>query len=540
VRDVEEESMKRGARPPPVDDTALAARLHTLEVERAELVLQNYEQAANIAELRRNNVVLAAAHEHWRALHELAPAPLITIDADGVILEINHAGEVALGAPRAQLIERRLLLFIAEAGRPAASVALRDLFTVGAAHAVELVLSPGGGEPVEVVVDGVVLSGVPGRALLAFTDITAYRRTQETHHLDSLGVLAGGVAHAFSNLLTVVLGGTEHALRTLDAGSTEAAALRDVRQAAYQAGALAQQMKASSGRPSVALCATDLGALLRDLTPALRRAAGTAPLSVEVAAELPWIMGDAAQLRDLVLNLVTNAAEAIGDRTGTITLTARIVAPASVGLEVKDDGAGMDALVQARAFEPYFTTKFAGRGLGLSVVRGVVRSHHGKITVTSAPARGTTFRVYFSAVATPEPPAHVEAPSPRAGQVTVLVVDDEPRLRSGIRRVLEARGMTVITAADGIEALEAFRARAAQIDLVVMDLTMPRMGGIAAGEMIHDLRPELPIILISGYGEVPAAARDVFATLLVKPFGFDALVQVIKTLLPAPSERGRT
>jgi signal transduction histidine kinase/CheY-like chemotaxis protein len=544
----------------PRDGDDVTALVHSLQVHQAELELQNHELVTTNEELRRSNDALAVARDRYHALHELAPVPLVTLDAGGTVIDVNGAGEALLRTPRAGLVGRRFPLFVADPGRSALAAALRGLFAGDRVRGLELVLVAEDEPPIDVLIDAVLIHEADddhdermARALLAFVDVTARMRAEQTHRLESLGTLAGGVAHDFNNLMTVALGGVEYVLRKLAADSPLVVPLIEVQQAALHAGELAHQMLAYSGQSSAPARPVDLAALLHALEPLARASAKEIPLMITVAGALPWVVADEGQLREVVLNLVINAAEASRGRPGAIAITARadtltaaaieslphpgqLAAGLHVVLEVHDQGVGMDAATQARIFEPYFSTKFTGRGLGLAVVHGIVRGHRGAVTITSELDRGTTFRVYLPAVA----PVAV---APRAAALddaawrstaTVLLVDDEANVRRAFARILLGFGLVVLTAADGVEAVEVFREASAGIDLVLLDLTMPRMGGVAAARAIHALRADVPIVLVTGYGEIPADAADLFAAALPKPFRLDRVRSLLQRLLPAP------
>ena len=252
-----------------------------------------------------------------------------------------------------------------------------------------------------------------------------------------------------------------------------------------------------------------------------------------------------------------NAAEAMRDRGGAVEISTYEAAeiPPDDGddagrepqaargyavLEVSDSGPGMDAATRARIFEPYFTTKFTGRGLGLAVVQGIVRGHGATLRVTSRVDHGTTFRVFFPAVPSPS-----DAPSSRGATResaerrggTVLLVDDEPAVRRTVKRTLERQGFDVLVACDGAEAVEVFRGAAAEITLVLMDLTMPTMGGVEASAAIRELRGDVPIVLVTGYGEVPPEAGRLFTATLPKPFRHQDLEGIVARLLPGRPPR---
>jgi PAS domain S-box-containing protein len=367
-----------------------------------------------------------------------------------------------------------------------------------------------------------------------------------TQKLESLGVLAGGVAHDFNNLLVGILGNASLALLDLDPGSEVAEMVGDIEKTARQAAELTTQLLAYSGKGRFVVAATDLVRLVRDMSPVWRSGLGKrAAVTLELAEGLPPVEGDAAQLRQVVLNMITNAVDALGGDTGRVVvragverLDARAIASARfsvsaepgefVFVEVEDDGCGMDAQTLERIFDPFFTTKFTGRGLGLAATLGIVRGDRGVIRVRSSPGAGTTFHVALPArrdlVSAP-----AAAPAPlRAGVGTVLVIDDEAAVRSAVRRILDRAGYTVLEAAEGDGGIAAFREGHARIGCVVVDLTMPGMDGVEVATAIRGLAPDVRIVLSSGFDAASVAGlplgNHVF---LHKPFTAGQLLEAV-------------
>jgi CheY-like chemotaxis protein len=255
------------------------------------------------------------------------------------------------------------------------------------------------------------------------------------------------------------------------------------------------------------------------------------------------LLGDATQLRQIVMNLVLNASEAVGDAGGTVRVTtaaghfeqaafarssAGVEPPAGdyVYVEVEDDGIGMDAATVTQMFDPFFTTKFVGRGLGMAAVLGIVRSHGGAIDVDSTPGKGTRIRVYFPAAAETPRPAQRARPDVR-GEGVVLVVDDESAIRRTAELLLRAHGFEVLSAADGVEAIEVFRRESARIDVVLLDLTMPRLGGAETLVELRRIARDVPVVLTSGYGAPSASMAEAADATLAKPYSADELLQAL-------------
>ena len=389
------------------------------------------------------------------------------------------------------------------------------------------------------------------------------RQMQQAQRLESLGVLAGGIAHDFNNLLTGIIGHAELALIGLPPGAPEAEDLREIMLASRRAAELCAQMLAYSGRGRMRTEALDLGLLIEETTTLVHASISKrARLDLALAAEPLTMVGDPAQLRQVVMNLVINASEAMADADGHIrvstecvTLSAAEAAAIRGGetlaagryarLRVADSGCGMDKATLERIFEPFFTTKFTGRGLGLSAVRGIVLGHGGALQVDSEPGRGTTFTLYFplqSEVTAAPAPEPARAAGWR-GEGTILLVDDEPTIRRMGEKLLRRLGFDVLLAADGLEALATFRAERARIRLVLLDLTMPRMSGEEAFRELRRIDAGVPVVVASGYGEMHLEERfpgETLAGSLQKPYELDALAEVLARALrvsagsPAP------
>ncbi len=367
---------------------------------------------------------------------------------------------------------------------------------------------------------------------------------QQAQKLESLGVMAGGIAHDFNNLLAAIMGNVDVARDAIDDREEVTISLDHIAAASRRAAELTRQMLAYAGRASLRRETVDARKVLADIVPLVRAAQPKKVEFVTFPAPQPlWVEVDPAQLSQVVLNLLTNAAEAIGDQNGTVTLSAEyLTAPridggdaAWVHIVVEDTGAGMSADVLARIFDPFFTTKMMGRGLGLSAVRGIVNSLGGRLDVQSAPGKGTRFEVFLPAGLAPEEGASTSGAAPRVTtQGTVLVVDDEESLRRLARRALESMGQTVVEAADGVNGLRRFHEHANALTLVVLDLTMPGMGGAELLREIRRTHPTLRAIIASGYDladALSAAPRDRYTTFLQKPFGIRALQAAVAEAL---------
>jgi PAS domain S-box-containing protein len=361
-------------------------------------------------------------------------------------------------------------------------------------------------------------------------------QVQHTQRLESLGVLAGGIAHDFNNLLASIMGYASLASSDLPEESTARQSIERVLFAARSAADLTQQMLAYSGRGTFVLEAVNVTQLIERVARLLESTIPKkATLRLHLAAGLPCIHADASQIQQVVMNLITNAAESLVDGYGSVDVTTGVewvgagqqsakergetlAAGDYVFLEVKDTGRGMGPETLNRIFDPFFTTKFTGRGLGLAAVLGIVRGHHGGINVQSRPSEGTTFRVLFPAVAVSQSneetyPAALES---WTGQGTVLVVEDQAPVRDLARMILERSGLNVLTAEDGRQAVAVFTKHSRDVHAVLLDLSMPGMDGVEVLQYMTGLAPEVRVVLCSGYNE-----QDVNARLDgLKPAGF--------------------
>jgi two-component system cell cycle sensor histidine kinase/response regulator CckA len=409
--------------------------------------------------------------------------------------------------------------------------------------------------------DGPTITGLLGISI----DITERCSAEREHDrlraqllqvqkLESLGILAGGIAHDFNNILTAILGSAAVALMTIPAENRARADIENIVAASRRAATLTRQMLAYSGKGHFEIRIVDLSEHVREIAQLVET---TVPkkvqLRLELARNLPAIEVDVAQLQQVVMNLVLNGAEAIGDECGRVQVATGVqdidaafaasfcsgegLAPGPyVFVEVCDTGCGMDDATQAKIFDPFFTTKFAGRGLGLAAVLGIVRAHNGAIKVHSSPGQGSTFKVFFpaslAAAASVAPPSQISY----RGRGLVLVIDDDAGARQTFRRMLECFGFTVQEAADGLEGCTMFAARPEQFALVVVDMTMPNLSGEETFRELRRAHDRVPVILTSGYNEVEATRHFTaqgLAGFLEKPFTLENLARKLQAILPS-------
>lgn len=380
---------------------------------------------------------------------------------------------------------------------------------------------------------------------------------QHAQKLESLGVLAGGIAHDFNNLLVGMLGNASLALMDIEPATPLHEVVKDIETTALRAADLTKQMLAYSGRGRFVVRPVDLTALVEEMANLLQTVISKrARLCLELTRGLPHIEADATQLRQIVMNLITNASDALDGGTGQISVRTGVRDcdaaylhsdfaddPAEPGryawVEVQDTGHGMAAETVARIFEPFFSTKFTGRGLGLAATLGIVRGHRGAIKVCSTPGVGTVFRVLFPVSATAAPTAEPcdEVADIVHGSGRVLVIDDDATVRLVAKHMLERRGYTVVLAVDGVDGLRTFTQERDQLAFAFVDLTMPRMGG---EEVIREMQRQSPgfrTILMSGFSEQDLARKvtdERTCSFIQKPFRLEELDRVLRrTLKPA-------
>ncbi len=372
--------------------------------------------------------------------------------------------------------------------------------------------------------------------------------------LESLGLLAGGIAHDFNNLLTGILGNANLARVTLPASAGVDSQLRGIEAAALRAAELCRQMLAYAGQGRFIIEPADLSALVGGMLPLLELSIGREiHLRLALAPGLPSVMADATQLRQIVMNLIINASDAIGNRPGEISITSgcarvdRGTLHTAVGgedlsagdyvyLEVRDTGCGMTAETVQKIFDPFFSTKFAGRGLGLAAALGIVRGHRGALVVESTVGEGSKFRLLLPPIAAPAAPtATTRRPASWTSQGTILVVEDDDAVRAVTSAMLRSFGFTPHPEADGESALKVFNANPSRFDLVLLDLLMPHLSGEQTLARLRATRADVRVLIMSGYSESDTVTRLADGRsrvgFLPKPFTRDALEEKLRSML---------
>jgi PAS domain S-box-containing protein len=546
-----------------------AARvLHELRVHQIELEMQNEE-------LRRAQLELDAVRERYFDLYDLAPVGYCTLSEPGLILEANLTAAKLLGVARGALVRQPLSRFVFPEDQDIHYRHFKQLLETGGPLAWELRLLRKDSAPFWARVEATVAQDDSGASVCrAVVSDIAERKLEEekkaeleaqnrqlelsqrqAEHLaqqrfESVGTLASGIAHDINNLLGVVLAQSDLALAELAAGGRPDEALNTIRAVAVRGSEIGRQLMMYAGDEGEALELVDVSRTIEGILELLKVSVSKhAVLETCLGRNLPAITASPAQLRRVVMNLVTNASEAIGNADGVIRLTTRqvtagpdcasttsgvLAAGEYLQVEVADTGCGMALETQARAFDMLFTTKSAGRGLGLAVVREIIRSLRGAIRLESTPGRGTAFQIFLPCAQHPgQPirelisPAEKEPLQFREG--TILIVEDEEALRQPSTKMLRKAGYSVIEAGDGDAALELIRASRERINVLLLDITLPGASSREIFEEATRLRPDMKIIVTSGYSAAAAASslgRRV-EHFIRKPYRFNDLIALI-------------
>lgn len=525
------------------------------------------EEVQQATKLRESKEILSK-------ITDSATDGIMMMDADGIVTFCNPAAEKILGYSASELLGKNLHMLLApERYHADFRQAHAEFRRTGRGSVIgktlELLAKRKGGSELAISLSlgafnlkGAwhavgIIQDISERKRLEAEKLVLEKNLADLAREESLGLLAGGIAHDFNNIHGGILNAVELISRGLGPNAPQQTLLESIRKATQRASGLSHQMLSYSGKASITLRRHAINDLVNE---AIRLTRHSLPGAIEIALNLgenlPAINGDEMQLKEVVANLVTNAVDAIGRRNGRITVTTRLsktTLPTPEGplharnlppgcyvcLEVADNGPGIPPEIQAKVFDPFVTTKAAGRGLGLSFALGVVRGHKGAIFVQSELGRGTCFTVLLpcaAASATPvaQPPA---TPAPMAkGEVCILLADDDELLRSTTADILEIEGFKVVTACDGREAVDLFQVNPTRFDLVLLDLIMPRLNGDDALALMRKIKPEMRALVVSGYPPEEISSR--FAEgkpteYLVKPFTLTALLAAIRVALAA-------
>ncbi|MFH0954359.1 MAG: CHASE4 domain-containing protein [Verrucomicrobiota bacterium] len=522
----------------------------------------------DIAQRKRAEEERRQSEERYRSVYETAPLAFVLWDRDHRVTDWNKLAEAIFGWSRDEVLGRNMFEFLIPSSdrSKVEEVVGKVLRGELPSHSINRNLTKSGrtilcewNNAVQRDSSGMIVG-----AISLALDITERSRMEEerrkletqiqqTQKLESLGVLAGGIAHDFNNLLMAILGNADLALAKLPPESPVRDAIREIEKGSRRAADLCQQMLAYSGRGRFVIEPLDLTRVVREMAYMLEVSVSKkAILRYNFAQNLPAVEADATQVRQVVMNLIINASEAIGDRSGVIAVTTgcvecdetflrgsylgeKLPAGVYVFLEVADTGCGMTEETKARIFDPFFTTKFTGRGLGLAAVLGIVRGHKGAVRVYSEQGRGSTFKVMFPASNKVAVLKEQEAKQLEwRGTGTMLVVDDDPTVRTLAKKMVEWCGFKVMTADDGRQALEMFREHLNEIDCVILDLTMPHMDGEETFAELRRIKDNVRVIVSSGYNEQDIAHRFAgkgVSGFIQKPYTREPLIAVLQKVM---------
>lgn len=518
---------------------------------------------------KRSQMALRKTEDRFRAIFDSVTDAIFIHGKDGKIEDVNHAGCALFGFTHKEMIEKQVGMlsegrppFATENAQKYIEAAIRDrtsqLFEWHCRHAsgrlwwgeVHLQVAPMGGETKVIA----VVRDITRRKQSTLAQQKLQTQVQHSQKLESLGVLAGGIAHDFNNLLLGIMGNADMAMLDVPEDSPAIELLEEVISTTRRAADLCNQLLAYSGKGKFVEKAVDLSALARETVDILEvSVAKNARLHYEYAPQQPTIMADPTQVRQVIMNLITNASDALGGKTGEICVSTGSrycdeafwadsylndnLPPGQYAYcQVTDTGMGMDEETIAQVFDPFFSTKFTGRGLGLAAVLGIVRAHHGAVSVESQVGQGCTFSVFFpitKEVASTARPALEHKEKPKQSGL-VMLVDDEAIILTLGKKILERGGYKVLLAKDGLEAVELFQDRHKEIVAVVLDLMMPRMSGEEALVEMRRIDPQVKVILTSGYSESETTAQFAgkgLAGFLHKPYRPANLLDKLKEVI---------
>ncbi len=518
----------------------------------------------DITERKQKEQVLLLSEQKFSTIFNLMPDMVgITRMADGCFIEVNDGFERGTGWPRKEVIGKSSLdlgVWTNEARTGAVAIMQEK----GHLYEFEFMMTTKSGEQRNALMYLLPIVIQDEKCLFFMArDVTELKRAVDdridfekqllhAQKLESLGVLAGGIAHDFNNLLMAIMGNADLALMRLNPESPAVDNLKRIEQASARAADLAKQMLAYSGKGKFVVEHLDMSRLLEEMLHMLEVSISKkAVLRFNLMHPIPSVEADATQMRQIVMNLVINASEAIGDKSGVIAITTgcmdcdrnylkdvwldeNISAGLYVYLEIADSGCGMDKATMTKLFDPFFTTKFTGRGLGMAAVLGIVRGHKGAIKVYSEPNKGTTFKILLPASDRPAElfNGHTHTDDWK-GSGKVLLVDDEETVRGIGREMLQELGFTVITADDGREGVAAFKENP-DVAFVILDLTMPHMDGEQCFRVLKQLKPDVKVMISSGYSEQEVSIKFVgkgLAGFIQKPYKLSVLRDAVRGIL---------
>ncbi|HEX03939.1 MAG TPA: response regulator, partial [Bacteroidetes bacterium] len=532
--------------------------------EHFNLMIRVSEQIGHAVERKRSEQTLRASEHRNRTLLGTMPDLMLVIDKNGRYLDYHCPESYELRTPPEKIVGN----LVSDVLQPDTTILFLERIkkTVDTGEIQVFEYSMNLGQENEGYFEARMLLLNDSEVMVLIREITIQKKTekeskalesqmQHAQKLESLGVLAGGIAHDFNNLLVGILGNANLAITRMDEDHSERGLIDNIQTAAQRASELTRQMLAYSGKGSFIIEPMDLSKAIEEMYNLLKVSISRhCELDCDYSDDVPMVNGDATQIRQVVMNLITNASDAIGDNVGTITIrTGRMeLTKGSLGavyldkdleeglysyVEVSDTGCGMDKETIDKMFDPFFTTKFTGRGLGLAAVLGILRSHKGMFKVYSELGKGTTIRALLPAsdqqvIPDDSKTDQIELNTNASG--TVLVVDDDETVRQVAEMMLQGFGYTVRTAVDGMDACELYTREGESIDLVILDMSMPRMDGEETFNELKKIDADVRVMLSSGYNEQETMSDfdgDGLCGFIQKPYQMSELILQVQESL---------
>ena len=558
-------SFKSRESDPDLSPEEIYKKLHELEVHQIELEMQNEELCAT-------QLKLEASRAQYFNFYDLAPVGYLTLNEEGIILEANLTAASMLNLTKSEVVRQPLTRFIMSDDQDIYYLHRKALFTTKAHQECDLRMVKADGQTIWIQLRAtfvqkndtptccIIMNDIGERVRAEKVRLDLECQLHQAQKVESLGQMAAGIAHHYNNLLTIIIGNLEQVMEFPSIGSLPAMKLSLAMSAANRAAEVGALMLAYLGQTSTRRSPLDLS---EAFSQCLDDICADMPPNINVEQALPAfalaVSANSGQLKQILSNLITNAREAIAEQQGTISIFFKSVSPQKISdvnrfpgnfqpeardyacVEVKDTGCGIAKADIAKLFDPFYSTRFTGRGLGLAVVLGHVKSHNGCITLESRPGHGSIFRVYMPLSDKPAPLKDIQSQKlkTKAKVGKILVVDDEPMIREMTAASIKSIGLEVIEASDGVEAIELFQRHRDKIICVLCDLTMPRMDGWGTLKILREIAPEIPVILASGYNEAMVMGDRHSAlprAFLQKPYSLRDLRNTIQQAIAAASE----